>query len=169
MGYVPRKVGVFSFKIPGRLIQPFPRWGFMVIFWNFAGVPFVSGHISAWCLRCWPVFVVLHLLCCIHGFTWSIQVSFLYSWLRAAVQYAPDCILHVCNSSASIHLLSWSQLTQLGHVHVAEESVQDADPRCLRVPEDIPSTSLGYSDGPSLHPDGSRVSFVLDSVRAWYS
>jgi hypothetical protein len=42
VGYVPRKVSVLL-AVPVTFTDLFPfRWGFMVIFWNFAGVPFVS-------------------------------------------------------------------------------------------------------------------------------
>jgi hypothetical protein len=49
LGYVPREVRNFCLKLLQAPINV-NRWGFMVIFWNFSGVPFVSFLDNHWIL-----------------------------------------------------------------------------------------------------------------------
>ena len=72
------------------------KWGFLVIFWNFAGVPFVSYPATLYFdwLSCFPI-SVLRLLCRIHGLTRPIQISVLGFDLHCHVHYTLDCLLHV--------------------------------------------------------------------------
>jgi hypothetical protein len=49
LGYVPREVRNFCLK-PLQAPININRWGFMVIFWNFSGVPFVSFPDNHWIL-----------------------------------------------------------------------------------------------------------------------
>ena len=77
------------------------RWGFMVIFWNFAGVPFVrpSPFLSS------PIFIYfvdLRLLRCVHGVSRPIEIPFLNSHLCRVIRNSTDCILYVCLSNSSL-------------------------------------------------------------------
>lgn len=44
-------------------------------------------------------------------------------------------------------------IRQLGYLNVAKESFQNANPRCLRVPQDLPPTSRWYHPEPQIYPD----------------
>ena len=68
----------------------------MVIFWNFAGVPFVSCpyNISSRLVLSLPI-LVLRLLRRIYGFTRPIQVPVLNFYLHRHVHYSINCLLHV--------------------------------------------------------------------------
>ena len=71
------------------------KWGFMVIFWNFAGVPFVSQA----CLAELGTFLTclsdLCVLCCVHGFSRSVNLSFLDPNLHRPLLHATHRLLHV--------------------------------------------------------------------------
>jgi len=50
LGHVPREVRSSLFTTQFQCEDVCVRWGFMVIFWNFSGVPFVSSFLSTLCL-----------------------------------------------------------------------------------------------------------------------
>ena len=97
MGYVPWKVR-HLFHYPHFFSDQFLRWGFMVIFWNLAGVPFVSTWFT-WLLNDPDLPVVLYIFRCIHGIARARELPFLDNCILHPLRYTPDSLLRVCTSS----------------------------------------------------------------------
>jgi hypothetical protein len=53
----------------------------------------------------------------------------------------------------------------MGYFHVSEKSLQDADPRQLQLPLDVPPTAMGHNQEPILHPNSAWVIVFHYSVR----
>jgi len=82
------------FLQPMYLLIPSRRWGFMVIFWNFSGVPFVS-FIFFPKIICWILQTVLCLLRRLHGLARSIHLPFHYWRLCVHLHCSLHSILYV--------------------------------------------------------------------------
>lgn len=70
----------------------------MVIFWNLAGVPFVSTWFT-WLSNDPDPPVVLYIFRCIHGITWAGELPFLDNRILHPFRHTPDCLLCVGTSS----------------------------------------------------------------------
>ena len=93
MGYVPWKVR-HPFHYPHLSSDQFLRWGFMVIFWNLAGVPFVSICFTS-LLNDPDSPVVLYIFRRIHGIAWARELPFLDNRILHPLRYTPDGLLRV--------------------------------------------------------------------------
>ena len=76
----------------------FLRWGFMVIFWNLASVPFV-GNWFTWLLNDPDSLVALYIFRCIHGIARARELPFLDNRILHPLRHTPDGLLRVCASS----------------------------------------------------------------------
>ena len=132
------------------------RWGFMVIFWNFSGVPFVCVHSHSIV----PVLnlpqTVLRLLCRLHGFAWPIVIPIHYWWIHLHIYRSMHSLLHV---SRLTHLtgLDCHLWFQLGHCHGTEESLQDGDAGHNHIPQDLPPASRLLCQKSYLHSNRTWV------------
>lgn len=75
----------------------------MVIFWNFAGVPFVNRIYALYPEKDWVLTDIL-LLNRIHGISWPFQISILDYWLCRTLRQSSDRLLHVCKAFQSFPL-----------------------------------------------------------------
>jgi delta24(24(1))-sterol reductase len=69
------------------------RWGFLVIFWNLAGVPFVSRSFDCVFRRSFAA--VICVLCRLHGLTRPLQIPLLHPYICPYVLNSVDCVLYV--------------------------------------------------------------------------
>ena len=119
----------------------------MVIFWNFAGVPFVRHFPSfPYVKLTFVLSPVVHLLRRVHGFPRAREVPLLDTCLHRTLHHAAHRILH------------------LGHLHVAEESLQDGHSRYHNISQDVPSATLWNSREPQIHSDTARVSSSCETL-----
>jgi hypothetical protein len=133
----------------------------MVIFWNFAGVPFVRCLLISYS----PVTYV-------HFETYVYSVVYMASHDPSKYRFStPTYILLFTTLLTAYYMLVYSPIScdvplmrhgfthQLGHINVTEESVQDADSGHPHLPQHVPSAALGHNQEPYLHSNGSRVSY----------
>ena len=76
----------------------FNRWGFMVIFWNFAGVPFVSNFVSfifQFLSKTPQKNIDVLLLDRLHGHASPREVPLFDSWVHRVIHHTPYSLLYV--------------------------------------------------------------------------
>lgn len=123
----------------------------MVIFWNFAGVPFVScPNLLCAQILCLILEQDVLLLDCVHGYTRSGQVSILNAWIYLPIRESVDCLLHVSAvKSKDVHLLT-------RHLAGILQWRKRVDSRCRR--KERSSSAI-----PSLNYHGERSRTLVSS------
>lgn len=93
----------------------------MVIFWNFAGVPFVCHVLSSW----WQLAnrtSVIHILCRVYGYTRPIKLQILDPCLCVNVRYPAHCLLYVRHFRIGIDFPYWQRCWRSWDTSMSQKS-----------------------------------------------